>query len=113
MLGDNGWITRRLIYVKDIQKNIEKHARGVNKDTSPARNAIDETQAEFDLDSLKKMMTRNFNISEAVEKLNSTRKYRKLLMAKKETDVRQKFPFFLVNPQLVSLSLKLLMHIFW
>lgn len=103
MVGDNGWINRRLIYMKDCQKNTEKHARGnENNNTPPVKNANDDEQAKSDMDSLKRMMIRNCNIAEAVDKLNSTRKYRKELMKKTETDLRKNFPFFLSNPNLVG-----------
>lgn len=96
-------MNRRLNYVKDCQKNTERHALDdESNDTSSAQSQID---AESDLESLRKMVIRDCNITEAVEKLNSTRKLRKELMVSKEVDVRQKFPFFLTNPQLVGISL--------
>lgn len=37
-----------------------------------------------------------------VRKLNSTRELRKILLNVNETDLRERFPFFLANPLLVS-----------
>lgn len=102
-MGDNGWINRRLTYIKDCQKNIEKQARGGKSNITPlAVTAIDQEQVESDLECLKRLVIRNCNITDAIEKLNSTRKYRKVLMANTQTDLRQKFPFFLSNPDLVG-----------
>lgn len=90
--------------MKDCQKNIDKHTRC--NDTPQNENEINEDQAESVLNSLKEMVIRDDNITDAVEKLNLTRKYRKLLAVKDEVDLRQKFPFILSNPKLVSFIFK-------
>lgn len=104
LIGDNGWINRRLTYMKECQKNNERHAINLNENNnnrSENQNICDKN-AETDLEHLKKMLIRDCNITEAVEKLNSTRKYRKVLALDKNMDLRQKFPFLLSNPKLVG-----------
>lgn len=103
MVGDNGWISRRLVYMKECQRNIDKNACCNNNNNTPSNQKdIDEKQVESELENLKRMMIRDCNITDAVEKLNLTRKYRKELTVKKDVDLRLKFPFFLSNPKLVS-----------
>lgn len=89
--------------MKDCQKNTEKHAcdnKSSNK--APAQNTMVEGEAKVEMENLKRMLIRDCNITEAVEKLNSTRNYRKELMKKTETDTRREFPFLFSNPKLVS-----------
>lgn len=104
LIGENGWINRRLNYVKECQKNIERNILAFNQNNNNAseNQNICDKNAETELENLKKMMIRDCNITEAVEKLNSTRAYRKTLALDKNTDLRQKFPFFLSNPKLVG-----------
>lgn len=112
MIGDNGWINRRLLYMKECQKNIDKHVRSNNNNNNDAhqnQNDMCEKNAESELEALKRMLIRDCNITEAVEKLNSTRKYRKELTLNKDMDLRQKFPFLLSHPKLVGFS-SILLH---
>lgn len=95
-MGQNGWINRRLFYVKECQKNLEKHARG-----GDIVRPITDQLAKLELDSLKSMVIEHSDHQEVMNKLNETRHYRKQLMKIKETDVRHMFPFFMSKPDLV------------
>lgn len=75
----------------------------MNSNIVPSQNVLDEEEAKLEMDNLKQMMIRDCNITEAVGKLNLTRKYRKELMKKNDTDMRKECPFFLSKPKLVGL----------
>lgn len=91
MLGDNGWLIRRLRYVKTRQKEIA--AAELTADES-VENDSQPPNPENDLETLKTALIRNYDRVELVRLLNSTRGIRKILLTKIETDLRHRFPFF-------------------
>lgn len=91
-----------MAHIKECKKNVERNARDKKTAEIPPVQFDDET-AKAELEELRRMMIKDCNIAEAVKKLNITRHFRKGLMENKETDVRQKFPFFLTNPKLVRI----------
>lgn len=105
MLGENGWLTRRLNYMKLRQKNIMAAELSV---TDNSIVDVDEPpNPERDLEDLKTAMVQSLTRENLVQKLNSTRDLRKILLTKKETDLRHRFPFFFAEPKLVSVMISI------
>lgn len=92
LLGDNGWITRRLNYVSRCQKSLE--AKSGEKS---AKNAATSEEKE-DMEYLKHVKINEKDIEDLRLKLNSTRNLRKTMMKVPETDIREMFPFFFGLP---------------
>lgn len=99
LLGDNGWLNRRMKYVKSCQKATDAIVEQIQ-----CTNIAESQNAEEDLQWLKRSVIKNVNDPEYVLKLNSTQQLRKRLMAKDKTDIREMFPFFLSHPELVSVQ---------
>lgn len=97
MLGENGWLTRRLNYVKLRRKNLDE----LNISNSIAE--TNEMTPEEDLERLKTSIIHKTSRDELVRKLNSTRELRKQMLKIETTDLREHFPFFLAEPTLVSI----------
>lgn len=103
LLGDNGWINRRIKYVKSCQT-----ATNVHDENNPnLMNVMESQNAEEDLECLKRAVISNVDDGDLLLKLNSTRQLRKQLMTKNKTDIREMFPFLLSHPELVSLNANL------
>lgn len=100
MLGENGWLTRRLNYMKLCKKKLATGAVNVSID-----NPIEEplSNPECDLEWLKTHSIDKNDREGIVKKLNSTRELRKEMLKITETDLREQFSFFLVAPELVSI----------
>lgn len=104
MLGESGWFTKRLNYVRNCRKNIQAQSRSVNDDLNDIRESMENVviDPQRDYESLR-MEPIDLNCRDMlVQKLNSTRELRKVLLNAKETDLREQFPFFLAKPQMVG-----------
>lgn len=105
LLGESGWFTKRLNYVRNCRKNIQAQSRSVNDDLNEIHESMENIviDPQRDYESLRTepidLNCRNI----LIRKLNSTRELRKVLLNAKETDLREQFPFFLSKPQMVSL----------
>lgn len=100
LLGENGWLTRRLNYMKLCKKKLAAGAVNVS-----INNPIEEplSNPECDLEWLKTNSIDKNDREGIVKKLNSTRELRKEMLKITETDLREQFSFFLVAPELVSI----------
>lgn len=106
LLGENGWLTRRLNYVKTRLKSIaaaELPAVDMANDIPIESNESPTPNPDDDLESLKSALIQNGSRDEMIRQLNSTRELRKILLTQTETDLRHRFPFFFVDPELVSI----------
>lgn len=98
LLADNGWLNRRIKYVKSCQKA----TKALDENNPNHMNVIESENVEEELEYLKRAVITNVNDGDLVSKLNSTRHLRKQLMANDKTDIREMFPFLLSHPELVS-----------
>lgn len=105
MLGEFGWFTQRINYIKSCQKNIRAQACAENDNVNLICESMENVlvDPQNDYESLKTEQIDLDNRNILVRKLNSTRELRKVLLNATTTDLREHFPFFLVAPQLVSI----------
>lgn len=108
LLGEAGWFTRRINYVRTCRKNIQAQSRTVNEDLNDIQESMENIaiDSQRDYESLRTEPIDMNNRDMLVRKLNSTRELRKVLLNARETDLREQFPFFLVQPQMVSVILQ-------
>lgn len=97
MTGSDGYFTRRINYIKEKKKKCTETIE-TNRGPSPEVRA-DENE---DLLFLKNADISKLDWNLAIEKLNSSRRLRKLLLLEKQTDLRENFPYFFSHPKLVS-----------
>lgn len=97
LIGENGWLNRRLNYVKCQQKSVQQQSR----QNQPAVSTISHNELE-DFEYLKRVKVDDANQAEVIAKLDSTRDLRKRMMTVPETDIREHFSIFLAHPKLVS-----------
>lgn len=109
LLGEYGWLTRRLNYVKSCRKQIVNSSTdGVDELGESMENISIDPQRDYQ--SLKTEVINKNNRDILVRKLNSTRELRMTLLHAKETDLREQFPFFFAEPQLVSIFFKIMCY---
>lgn len=93
-------------YVKSRLKENQNrlNVSNVNGSFEASQVEIDWDKQREDLDYLKYCVVNDAMDDTFIQKLNSTREIRKKIMDDQQTDIREHFPFFFVNPNLVSLS---------
>ncbi|XP_055308751.1 uncharacterized protein LOC129572737, partial [Sitodiplosis mosellana] len=103
LLGEFGWFTKRLNYVRTCRKNIQAQSRTVNDDLNDIQDSMQNIMVDpqRDYESLRMEPIDLNNRDMLIRKLNSTRELRKVLLNARETDLREQFPFFLVKPQML------------
>lgn len=104
LLGESGWFTRRIHYVKSCRKKIQTQSRTIDDDIEDISKSMENilVDPQLDYESLRSEPIDLNNRDVLVRKLNSTRELRKVLLKAKKTDLREHFLFFLGKPQLVS-----------
>lgn len=102
LLGENGWLNRRLNYVKSRLKSIAAAELPAN-DIPTGSNESLPPNPNDDLENLKSTLIHKSSRDEIIRKLNSTRELRKIMLKQTETDLRHQFPFFFADPELVSI----------
>lgn len=96
--------------MKSQQKSIAAAELPINE--GPTESEAQPSDPEADLEYLKTNIIHKCNRNELIEKLNSTRDIRKILLTQTETDLRHRFPFFFAEPQLVSNNFERLVIMF-
>lgn len=102
LLGENGWLTRRLNYIKLCKKNLAHAEADMSMNQSVQ---ITPENPEQDFEWLKSNLIKKSDREELIKKLNSTRELRKNMLNATETDLREQFPFFFAEPELVSVCI--------
>lgn len=102
-MGENGWLTRRLNYIKVCKKNLADATELAEQSLNESTESLD--NAKRDLEWLKTNLIRKSDRNDLIKKLNSTRELRKEMLKATETDLREQFPFFFAEPELVSVSI--------
>lgn len=91
-MGENGWLTRRLNYIKMCKKNLADATELAEQSLNESTESLD--NAKRDLEWLKTNLIRKSDRNDLIKKLNSTRELRKEMLKATETDLREQFPFF-------------------
>lgn len=98
MLGVGGYVNNRLKYLVSKYKD-------PNAQEAPNQPDNIETTPEEDLLFLKNCVIKNTDVNVIIARLNSTRDLRKSMMKNRNVDLRESFPFFISDPQLVSIDM--------
>lgn len=104
--GDGGWINGRLKNLRETRKNLQKHVNQTNVVRGSFREqttVLSDEEARSLLVSLKSVVAHPGTIESIIQKLNFTRQYRKKLLLDREFNLKEWFPFFFTNPELVRL----------
>lgn len=108
VIGDNGWLNARLKNVRNVRNKLNRTANNstlnVTANTQDMENVdeIDDQTAAKDVIHLKSFDISEFNSELFLQKLNSTRKYRNKMLLDKEIHLKEQFPYFFTQPQLVN-----------
>lgn len=102
---------------KQVQAEAVSAARDVDSPPSEADGIYD---PKNDIDLLKSLIVGDENLEVFRQKLNATREYRAQMMTKKETEIKEHFPYFFTHPmklvckffQIFEHVLFLLRHLF-
>lgn len=95
-------MNNRLKYVKHCRRRIEAAELSTNEMPMNDSTEMEPPNPVRDLEDLKTDIIHRCSRDELIRKLNSTRDARKVLMLRKETDLRHQFPYFFAEPKLVS-----------
>lgn len=107
LIGRGGFFTNRLKYLR--KKYNDKNLRDDLENLQLVETSLG---PEEDLMFLKNCVIKNTDQKVIVAKLNSTRVHRQEMMRAPKVDLRESFPFFLAEPQLVKLFLLFYLQIF-
>lgn len=108
MNGDVGWLNVRLKNLRGAQKKLTTKRRSGRRSgrTSLTSVAADQQSAEQkiadDVIFLKSLVVSNENINIFIEKLNSTRARRMEMLLDKNIHLKEQFPYFFTNIELVN-----------
>lgn len=97
-LDDSGIFSRRIRYLRARENECD------GEDDGQANNELVNTESdpEKDLELLKYAVIKHTDKATVVNFLNSTRNLRLEILKDNNTDIRERFPFFFSNPELVS-----------
>lgn len=68
-------------------------------------NSVETYNAQRDVDFLKSLIFSHENLAVFRQKLNATREYRAIMMTKKETEIKEHFPYFFTHPMTLVCSI--------
>lgn len=89
-------MNNKLKYLSSKYKNIASNSQGISDEADSVQ-----ISPEEDLLFLKNCIIKDTKIDVVTSKLNSTRFLRKNMMANRNIDLRESFPFFFSDSQLV------------
>lgn len=99
--GDKGWFNVRLKNIRELQKRLNKSANNQLDKSVASDNSLEEAATE-DILFLKSLVVSEENMHIFLQKLNSTRTHRQKMLLNKEINLKEQFPYFFTNPQLVK-----------
>lgn len=103
--GDNGWFNARLKNVRVAQRKLAGSDR-TSRRISRASGVTDANySAANDVIYLKSLIVSEENMEIFIEKLNSTRNYRLIMLQDKTVNLKEHFPYFFTNPEMVICSI--------
>lgn len=117
MNGSNsGWLNVRYYYIRQLKRKQERDEmlNGSGGAESVFQIPDDNYNAKDDVEQLKSLIVCSRNWDIIREKLNRTREYRAQMLKRKETELKEHFPYFFTHPlELVRLFSCLVLLIYF
>lgn len=104
--GDKGWLNARLKHMRDVQRKLEKNNAENDSiiNESQLNESVLEVTAQADIVFMKSMVISDDKMDILLQKLNSTRKFRQAMVLDKSIHLKEQFPYFFTNPELVNMN---------
>lgn len=111
--GDRGYFNARLNNLRVTKRKLDKRNHNVTNESLLHGSAAELNETEIELSDeeskeillfLKSLIVSNENMDMLLAKLDATRSYRSKLMIQMELNLKEEFPYFFTNPELVDIK---------
>lgn len=109
MSGEGGWLNSRIKNVREAQNKLKQKQQTEINENSPENavsgepKEISDDEAKAIITSLKSTVIEPGKMREVMQKLALTRKYRKKMLANKELNLKEQFPYLFTDKNLVNI----------